>query len=186
MKIVVVGCGRWGAGLASQMSREGHEVTTVDRDPAAFARLGQGYNGRTVAGPGSDRRVLLEAGIEQADGLAAVTHADETNIVVARLAKLVFGVPKVVARLYDPHKAEVYRRLGLQTIAPVTWGVGRLAELLRFANVETVSSIGSGNVDLVEAEVPRLLVGRTVRELTVAGEIVVAAVSRGEIGRAHV
>ena len=118
MKIIIIGCGRWGAGLARSLSQAGHTVTAVDKDSAAFERLGPAYKGQTVVGLGSDRDVLIKAGIERADGLAAVTAGDETNIVVARMAKTVFRVPKVVARLYDPGKAEVYRRLGLQTIAP--------------------------------------------------------------------
>jgi trk system potassium uptake protein TrkA len=179
MKIIIIGCGRWGAGLARSLSQAGHTVTAVDKDSAAFERLGPAYKGQTVVGLGSDRDVLIKAGIERADGLAAVTAGDETNIVVARMAKTVFRVPKVVARLYDPGKAEVYRRLGLQTIAPVSWGVNRMSELLRYSSVETITSLGSGEVDIMEAELPELLVGRTVRDVTVSGEVVVAAISRG-------
>jgi trk system potassium uptake protein TrkA len=122
--------------------------------------------------------VLLQAGIERADGLAAVTGSDEANTVIARLARQVFRVPRVVARLYDPRKAEVYQRLGLQTINPVTWGIHRIAELLCYSRLETLLSLGNGEVDIVEAELPLLLAGRTVNEVTVSGEIQVVAISR--------
>lgn len=178
MKIIVIGCGRMGAGLAQTLSLQDHAVTVVDADPTAFDRLGPSFNGRTVAGNAIDRETLLAAGMERADGLAAVTASDEANVVAARLALQVFHVPRVVARLYDPRKAEIYRRLGLHTITPVTWGIQRMAELLCYSGLDTVASLGSGEVDVVEAEVPPLLAGRTVTELTVAGEAHVVSISR--------
>lgn len=178
MKIIIIGCGRTGSGLAVTLTQRGHAVTLVDRDPAAFARLGPSFKGQTVAGVGFDRDILLRAGIERADGLAAVTGSDEANVVIVRVARQVFRVPRVVARLYDPRKAEIYKRLGLQTIAPVEWGINRLAELLCYSWLDTILSLGGGEVDIVETEIPPLLVGRTVTELTVPGEIQVAAVSR--------
>lgn len=181
MKIIIIGCGRIGSGLAQTLSLQRHAVTVVDKDPAAFERLGPAFKGRTVPGIGFDRDVLLQAGIERTDALAAVTASDEANVVAARLASQIFRVPRVVARLYDPRKAEIYRRLGLQTISPVTWGIHRIAELLSYSQLESVVSLGGGGVDIVEAEVPPLLVGRTVKELTVAGEIIVVAISRGDI-----
>ncbi len=182
MRIVIIGCGRVGAGLAGALSLGGHALSVVDSDPAAFRRLGAAFKGTTVAGVGFDREVLLEAGVEQADGLAAVTGSDEANVVIARLAGQVFRVPRVVARLYDPGKAEVYRRLGLQTIAPVTWGIHRIAEILTFSQLDVRLSLGGGEVDIVEADVPPLLAGRTVNDVTVPGEIHVVAITRG--GRA--
>jgi len=166
-----------GAGLAQTLNLRGHAVTIVDNDPAAFERLGPAFKGQTVLGVGFDREVLLKAGIERTDALAAVTTSDDANVVVARLASQVFRVPRVVARLYDPRKAEIYQRLGLQTISPVTWGINRIADLLCYSPLDTVLSLGS-EVDIVEAEVPMLLVGRTVKELTVPGEIHVVAISR--------
>src|SRR3990170_4359428 len=130
MRIIVVGCGRNGAGLAQHLSLRGHIVTVVDKDPVAFERLGAAFKGRTVVGVGFDRDVLHHAGIEKADGLAAVTSSDEVNVVAARLAREVFRVPRVVARVYDPRKAEIYQRLVVQTISPVALGTHRLAELL--------------------------------------------------------
>jgi trk system potassium uptake protein TrkA len=178
MKILVIGCGRLGAGLAKTLELRRHAVTVVDRDPAAFEALGA-FKGETVEGSGIDREALLKAGIERADGLAAVTSSDEINVVAGRLAVQVFRVPRVVARLYDPRKAEIYRRLGLQTLTPVAWGIHRIAELLCHSRLDILHSLGSGEVDIVEAEVPPLLVGRTTSEVTVAGEIHVVTVSRG-------
>lgn len=179
MKLIIIGCGRVGAGLAQTLSQRGHAVTVVDKDSLTFERLGSTFKGQTVNGGGFDREVLLQTGIERADGLAAVTGSDEVNIVTARLARQMFRVPRVVARLYDPRKAEVYQRLGLQTINPVTWGINRIAELLCYSHLDTILSLGSGEVDLVEVEVPPLLVGRRVTEVTLSGETQVVAISRG-------
>jgi trk system potassium uptake protein TrkA len=178
MRIVIIGCGRMGASLANALSGRGHDVTVLDHDPASFQRLGVSFRGDTVRGGGFDRVALVRAGIERADGLAAVTGSDEVNAVAARLARQMFHVPKVVARIYDQRKAETYQRLGLQNISPVTWGINRVIDLLCFSRMETVFSLGSGEVDIVEIEVPSLLAGRTVSELSVIGEISVAAVTR--------
>lgn len=178
MRIIVVGCGRAGAGLAQVLTFRGHIVTVVDQDPAAFERLGAAFKGQRVVGIGFDRDVLLQAGIESADGLAAVTASDEANVVVARIASQLFGVPRVVARVYEPRKAEIYARMGLPTIAPVTWGVNRIADLVSYSPLDPILSLGHGEVDIVESETTALLVGRTVRELTVPAEIQVVAVSR--------
>jgi trk system potassium uptake protein TrkA len=153
-------------------------VTVVDQETAAFERLGPRFTGHTVLGAALDREVLLQAGIERVDSLAAVTGSDDTNVVLARLARQVFRVPRVVARLHDPRHAEVYRQLGIQTITPLTWGIQRLTELLCYNHLTTTLSLGSGEVDLVEIALPPLLAGRTVNELTLLGEMHVAAISR--------
>lgn len=178
MKILIIGCGRVGAGLAKTMLDRGHSVTIVDKDPFAFEKLGSKFKGQTIAGIGFDRDVLLKAGIERADGVAAVTASDEANVVAARIARDIFHVPRVVARLYDVRQAEIYKRLGIQTIAPTAWGINRLADLLLYSPLETAYSVGSGDVELVETEVPQILAGKTVRDLTVAGEIHLVAITR--------
>ena len=178
MNIIVLGCGRMGSELAKALSFRRHAVTVVDVDPAAFERLGGKFPGRTVTGNAIDRKTLVAAGVERADGVAAVTATDEANEACARLALQTFRVPKVVARLYDPVNADVYRRLGVQTVTPVTWAVHRLADLLCHSHLDTVISLGSGEVDIVESEVPPLLIGRSVPELRVPGEIRVVAITR--------
>jgi trk system potassium uptake protein TrkA len=178
MKIIIIGCGRVGSGLARMLSNRGHQVTMIDSDPLSFERLGKNYKGKTVVGIGFDRQTLLDAGIEKADAFAAVTASDEANAVAARIAKNVFRVPRVAARIYDPRKADIYRRLGMQTISPVALGIARMAELLSFANLAVVDSLGSGEVKIVDIEVPSMLTGRRMEELIIPGEVHVSAISR--------
>ena len=181
MNFVIIGCGRMGSGLAQALSLRGHAVAVVDRNPHAFEVLNTGFKGRTVTGVGIDRDVLERAGINQADGLAAVTDSDETNVIAARIARTALGVPHVVARVYDPRKAEVYRRLGVQTISTTAWGVNRIADLLTMTELHVVSSLDA-DVNLVEATVTPSLVGRAASELNLPGEIVLASISRAGHG----
>lgn len=178
MNILVVGYGRVGARLTATLACRGESVTVVDLLQGALDRLEQ-QQVTAVAGDGCDRSVLERAGIERADGLAGVTGSDEVNAVVARLAVTMFRVPRVVARLYDPAKAEIYRRLGIHTIAPVTWGADRLAELLTHSELSPVASLGTGQVEVVDATVPMLLDGRPAGELNIPGEAQVVAITRG-------
>ncbi len=178
MKVIIMGCGRVGEQVARIMSDEGHGVAVVDYDGNALARLGPDFKGRKVKGIGFDRKVLIAAGIEQADAFAATSSSDNVNIVAARLARTIFHVPKVVARLYDPRRAEIYRRLGLVTISSTTWGARRIHELLTHANLDPVMTFGHGEVALIEFEAPPRLVGRTVNNLTVSGEVHVTTITR--------
>lgn len=178
MKIIVIGCGRVGRDLSLALSRQGHTVTVVSNDPAEFETLGKTFSGHTIAGVPFDRDVLLKAGIERADGLAAVTSSDNANIVTARIAKMIYRVPQVVARLYEPSRAEVYRKLGLQTISSTTWGVGRIIQLLSHSRLDPVFEFGSGEVSLVEIEIGPKLNGRTPHDLNITTEIKVLAITR--------
>lgn len=179
MKTIIIGCGRIGSGLALKLNQSDHDITIIDQDPLTFKHLGAGFKGKTIAGVGFDRDVLLAAGIERADSLAAVTSNDEANALTARIASQIFGVPRVVSALHEPRKAEIYRRLGLQVFDPMSWGVNRVADLLSFAPVNVAMSIGNGDVDIMEIEIPALLVGRRVGELTIPGEVSVVSISRG-------
>jgi trk system potassium uptake protein TrkA len=178
MRVLIIGCGRMGAGLAQVMSLRGHFVTVIDKDPNAFRRLPPNFKGQTVVGVGFDRDVLRTAGIEQTDALAAVTASDEANVVAARIARQIFKVPKVVARLYDPAEAEAYDRLGLENIAPVSWGVSKIADLLSHSNLDVETSLGTGQVNLVVATLPPMLEGKTVNMLTIPAEVHVVAITR--------
>ena len=178
MKIMIIGCGRQGAELAKALSLNGCEVTVVDNDQTTFERLGSSFRGRVILGNGIDHDVLVQGGIEKSDGIAAVTASDEINIVAARLARQVFKVPRVVARVHDPLKAEIYQRLGLMTVTPVMLGTQRFRELLTFSPLSPIKRLGNGEVSIFEMEVPPGLVGRTVNELTVPGEIQVTAITR--------
>ena len=178
MRVIVMGCGRVGEQISRLMADEGHAVAVIDQNAAALARLGPDFRGQRVEGLGFDRRVLLEAGIEQAEAFAATSSSDNANIVAARLARNVFHVPKVVARLYDPQRAEIYRRLGLVTISSTIWGAERIHELLTHGDLDPVHAFGNGEVCLLGVDVPVHLVGRTVANLVIPGEIIVAAITR--------
>ncbi len=131
MKVVILGCGRVGARLATQLDSAGHEVTIIDRNQDSFARLGATYGGAMVLGTGIDEDVMRRAGIEHADAFVAVSNGDNTNAMAAQIAKLVFQVPHVVARLYDPIREETYKTLGLDTVSPTNIGVQRIMEMLK-------------------------------------------------------
>jgi trk/ktr system potassium uptake protein len=178
MKVIIVGCGRVGAELALQLQQDGHEVTVVDKDPKAFYRLGPGFKGATVTGVGFDREVLLRAGVERADALAAFTAGDNTNVITARVARNVFRVPKVVARVYDPRRAEIYQRLGLQTVSSTAWGVSRAMQLLVHPELNIAVTLGDGDVEVVQLEVPPHWVGHMVNHVNVPGEISIVALTR--------
>jgi trk system potassium uptake protein TrkA len=178
MRIIIMGCGRVGEQVSRLMAGEGHAVTVIDYDAAALDRLGPEFKGRKVKGVGFERNILIEAGIEHAEAFAATSSSDNANIVAARIARNIFHVPKVVARLYDPRRAEIYRRLGLVTISSTTWGAERIHELLTHGALDPLLTFGSGEVSLLSVEVPPHLVGRTVQQLSVPGEISVVALTR--------
>ncbi|MGB8362132.1 MAG: TrkA family potassium uptake protein [Acidimicrobiia bacterium] len=178
MRILLLGCGRVGSGLAYRLEIDRHEVTVVDADKKALDRLGRGFTGTALVGDALDRKLLERAGIADVDALAAVTGNDEVNAVAARLAVRHFHVPRVVARMYEPRQAELYRKLGVLTISPVEWGVTRLAQLLTVSELARVGDVGGGNVQLLEARIPPSLGGRTAEELEIPGEVRVVAVTR--------
>jgi trk system potassium uptake protein TrkA len=181
MNVIIMGCGRVGEQVSRLLADEGHRVAVIDQDERALARLGPHFKGRRVTGLGFDRNVLIESGIERADAFAATSSSDNANIVAARIARNVFHVPKVVARLYDPQRAEIYRRLGLVTISSTTWGAERIHELLTHGSLDPVLAFGSGEVCVLSIETPPMLVGRTVKEVTAPGEISLVAVTRAGI-----
>lgn len=178
MKVVIMGCGRVGEQLARLMSEEGQRVAVIDYDANALARLGPNFKGETVRGVGFDRDVLIRAGIEQADAFAATSSSDNANIIAARIARNIFHVPRVVARLFDPRRAEIYRRLGIFTISSTTWGAERIREIFSFAELDPLMTFGSGEVFMFSVDVTPQLVGRVARDLTVPNEISVVAITR--------
>jgi trk system potassium uptake protein TrkA len=130
MKIIILGCGRVGVYLAQCLDQAGHDVTIIDRNREAFARLGSSYGGKMILGTGIDEDVLRKAGIEQADAFIAVTNGDNTNAMAAQIAQHVFHVPRVVARLYDPIREETYRLLGLDTVCSTVMGAEKIREMV--------------------------------------------------------
>src|SRR5215470_2138189 len=125
-----MGCGRVGSTLAHSLEARGHSVAVIDQNADAFRRLGADFSGLTVTGVGFDREVLVEAGIERADAFAAVSSGDNSNIISARLARETFSVGRVVARIYDQKRAEVYERVGIPTVATVRWTAMRIVRQL--------------------------------------------------------
>lgn len=130
MKIIILGCGRVGVHLAQSMDQTGHDVTIVDRNRDSFNKLGSNYGGKMILGTGIDEDVLRKAGIERADAFVAVTNGDNTNAMAAQIAKHVFHVPQVVARLYDPVREETYRLLGLDTVCSTVMGADKIREMV--------------------------------------------------------
>jgi trk system potassium uptake protein TrkA len=178
MNVIIVGCGRVGASTAAELARAGHKVVVVDRDPHTFHLLPRNFTGTTVAGIGYDREVLEKAGIAEADALVAVTSGDNTNIVTARVAKETYRVPDVVSRIYDPRRADIYRRYGIQTFAPTAWSTSKIVEFIVSPQLEREVAFGNGEVQMMEAWVPKHLAGKPVSDLDVPGEIRVALVVR--------
>ena len=179
MKAIIVGCGKLGSGLALSLVRKGHTVTIIDIDPTAFQLLGQDFIGKTIVGIGFDRDILEKAQICSVDAVIACSKSDDANALIGRIARDVYKVPHVISRLYDPRRAEIYRSLGIQTISTTTWGVLRAIEMLTYGHLDSVLTIGDSNVEVIQVEIPLLLIGRTVNELTILGETQVVAISRG-------
>jgi trk system potassium uptake protein len=130
MRVVIVGCGRVGSYLARMLANEGHQVTIIDNHTLAFERLGDDFPGETLLGTGIDEDVLRRAGIEQADAFVATTNGDNTNIMAAQVAKEIFHVPRVICRIYDPLREEVFRGLGLTTFSPTVVGATSIKTML--------------------------------------------------------
>ena len=130
MHVVIMGCGRVGSSIALELEAAGISVSIIDQSREAFRRLGGTFKGETVTGIGFDRDILIEAGIERADAFAALSDGDNSNILAARVAREVFGVANVVARIYDPARAEIYQRLGIPTVATVTWATEQVLRRL--------------------------------------------------------
>jgi trk system potassium uptake protein TrkA len=175
---VIMGCGRVGSTLAHSLEAQGHEVAVVDQEETAFRRLGSSFEGRRVTGVGFDRDTLREAGIEQAYAFAAVSSGDNSNILAARVARETFGVENVVARIYDPGRAEIYQRLGIPTVATVRWTADQMLRRLLPAGAAPLFRDPSGKVVLAEVPVHRGWVGRRVDDMASAGPFRIAYVSR--------
>jgi trk system potassium uptake protein TrkA len=176
--IVIMGCGRVGSTLAHQLDEWGHTVVVVDQDPTSFRRLGSTFSGETVTGVGFDRDTLLEAGVEKADAFAAVSSGDNSNIVSARVARETFGVKNVVARIYDPRRAEIYQRLGIPTVATVRWTADQMLRQLVPGGRDVDYLDPSGNVSLSQVHVNPGWIGQTYARMESECGVRVAFVTR--------
>jgi trk system potassium uptake protein TrkA len=163
--VVIMGCGRVGSMLAIELDSKGHEVVVIDQDPDSFRRLGTDFSGTTVMGVGFDWDTMLEAGLEKTDAFVAVSSGDNSNIVSARVARENFGVGTVVARIYDPRRAEIYQRLGIPTVATVRWTADRILRRLLPGGVHEDYRDPSGSVMMAELPVASSWVGQTYTRL---------------------
>jgi trk system potassium uptake protein TrkA len=180
MRYVIVGCGRVGSTLAKLLAAEGHDVTVVDESPTAFKRLGNNFPGNVEVGTGIDSDVLKRAGLENADGFVAVTDGDNRNVMAALIAQRIFGIKKIVARIYDPPRGSLYRELGIETVCPTTLGARIIRDKLMHAPYESIPSFDYGPVSSLAVTVPDSQVGLTVAEIEQPGRIRVAAIRRSK------
>lgn len=178
MKVIIIGCGRLGSGLAHNLEEKGDSVTVIDINPESFKILGENFKGKTIVGVGFDKDVLNKANVNMVDAVVACTMSDETNALIGRICQNTFRVPRVIARLYDPRKAEIYKSFGIQTISTTTWGIERATEILSYDRLDTVLTLGNADVQMVRIETSGLMVGKKVSALTIAGEIHVVAINR--------
>jgi trk system potassium uptake protein TrkA len=177
--VVIVGCGRVGAALSRRLLEDGHSVALIDKDPQAFEkRFPDGFGGTKVVGFGFDRDRLTEAGIDRAEAAAAVTSGDNSNVIVARIAKETYQVPNVVARIYDPGRALVYRRLGIPTIATVEWTTDQAMRRLLPSETRTEWTDPTGNVLLVERSLPASWAGQSLETIESSGRVRLVSVTR--------
>jgi trk system potassium uptake protein TrkA len=163
--VVIMGCGRVGSALAAGLERQGHDVAVIDRDPKAFRRLSSDFRGDQVCGIGFHPDVLRRAGVEQATAFAAVSSGDNSNIIAARVARETFGIERVVARIYDARRAEVYERLGIPTVATVPWTTDRLMRMLLPDSVDSAWRDPSGKVAVLAPPLNEGWAGHSVAEL---------------------
>ncbi len=178
MRVIIVGCGRVGSALTLRLTGEGHDVRVVDRDPASKDLLPPHFSGSFIEGNGFNRRTLAAAGMDQADAFVAVTSGDNCNIVAARIAKEVYRVPLVMARIYDPRRASIYRDLGIPTVASVVWTVNEIHRTLTHRHLSPELTFGNGETVLLRTSLPGYLSGRPLFSTEVAGQIRVVEVTR--------
>ncbi|HVB70311.1 MAG TPA: TrkA family potassium uptake protein [Acidimicrobiales bacterium] len=180
--IVVVGCGRVGSELAMQLSEEGHSVVIIDKNRDAFRRLTR-FGGTTLLGSGFDRDVLVQADASRADALAAVTSGDNTNILCARIARDNYRIKNVVARIYDPQRAEIYMKLGIPTVATSLWTTQQVKRWMMPADDSIEWTDGIGSLHLVERILPDHLAGRPLDQFNKGDQVRVVGVIRAGVGR---
>lgn len=178
MFVVIVGCGRVGSQLATLLSAEGHNVVIIDREPKAFRRLGTVFNGVTIVGNGFDEEVLREAGIEKADAFAALTDLDNTNIMSAQVAKSIFKVPRVVARLYNPEREQTYQKLGLEIICGTTIVANQIRNKILQKYFTSHLTLGKNEIEVIEFRAGEKINGKSIAEIEIPGEMRISSLIR--------
>jgi trk system potassium uptake protein len=182
MKIIIIGCGRFGSELAYRLSKLGHELAVVDNSAAAFRNLPPDFLGRTIEGDALSQDVLFRAGIKHADALATVTSSDVLNAVIARVAQTVFGLKNVVVRNYDPSNRLMFEAFSAQVISSTSWGAQRIEEIICQPEIRTILSAGNGEIEVYELKVPEAWTNRTIRDLVQSSECLPVSLTR--VGRA--
>jgi trk system potassium uptake protein TrkA len=182
MHFVIMGCGRVGAELTIQLSKAGHSVAVIDKRKEAFERLPPDFHARTFVGVGFDREILDKAGIREADAFIAVSNGDNSNIVSARIAREHYGVGKVIARIYDPRRADIYERLNIPTVATVRWAAKQIQFLLFHEREEIRDTMAGGSLLHLQVSIPQHLVGKKVESVESEGEVELIGVDRGGSG----
>ncbi|MDZ4654278.1 MAG: TrkA family potassium uptake protein [Coriobacteriia bacterium] len=177
MNIVVVGCGRVGSQLATMLSIEGHNVVVIDRDENAFRRLGSTFNGVTIKGLGFDEEILEQAGIRETDAFAAVTNLDNTNLMAAEVARKLFGVKHVVARLYNPVRERTYQQLNLDYVCGTTLVAEVLMDKIHAGHGHHLNSIG--DIEVIEFKADSDIEGRKLRDIEIENRFRIFAITRG-------
>jgi trk system potassium uptake protein len=177
-----MGCGRVGAELTIEMAKAGHSVAIIDKRKEAFDRLPPGFDAQKIVGVGFDREVLEEAGIKDADAFIAVSNGDNSNIVSARVAREQYSVPKVIARIYDPRRADIYERLDIPTISTVRWAAKQVQYLLFHGRETMRDTLAGGSLLHLQVVLPDHLVGKKISGVESEGEVEVVGVDRGGTG----
>ena len=165
------------------LTAQGHTVAILDRNPKSFRRLPVDWPGTTVVGSGFDRDDLDRAGAREASSLAAVTSGDNSNILTARIARETYEIPNVVARIYDPRRAQIYLRLGIPTVATVSWTIDQVRRRLVPGEVESEWTDSTGTLSLVERELPERWAGKRLADVSVPGDMTVVSVTRAGVAR---
>jgi trk system potassium uptake protein TrkA len=177
MYVIILGCGRVGSSLAKILAEEGHNVVVIDKEAKSFERLGEEFNGLKIQGNGMNPEVLKNAGIERADAFCAVSNGDNTNIVSSQVAKKMFGVKRVIARIYDPSRTELYRKLKLDVLSGTTLFASMIRDKLMDENFSNYL-VESAQLGIFKMKASQELIGRKVSEINLPGELIVTAIAR--------
>jgi trk system potassium uptake protein TrkA len=181
--VIIAGCGRVGSELAGSLEHLGHSVVIVDKNAKAFDRLRSDFGGKRITGFAFDRDVLEEGGIKEAGAFASVTSGDNSNILSARVAREHYRVPQVVARIYDPKRAQIYQRLGIQTVATVRWTTDQILRFLLPDEVPVEYTVDNGEVVITSIQAPSGAIGKNALQFDLDGHRRIVAVSRFGVPR---
>ncbi len=182
MKAIVIGCGRLGSAIAMELYSKGNDVTVIDKNSESFSLLGSEFNGNLIVGVGFDKAVLEEAGIQFQDAVICTTDSDKINVLAGKIAKDIYLVPLVLARLYDPTRVKVVESLGIKTLSTTSYGVDRVIELLSYEKMDDITLIGDkGDTELVRIIATIAVEGATYEELCSEGEYNLIAIARDKI-----